>query len=965
MGNGSGGFGAATEYRVGSYPQSVTSADLNGDGKADLVTTDSQSDTVSVLTGDGAGGFGPAVPFAVPSYPTSVVAADLDGDSRPDLAVTQLHAAAVTVLSNAGGAALPCLSIADVPSAAEGNSGSTDAVFNVSLSRAAAGRVRVNFRVDPVQMAAGPGPPFTPYAPTPGADYQAVSGTLVFEPGETSREIRVPILGDALDEFDEVIAVTLSNARGAALQDARALGTITDDDAEPSLVITGGEAAEGNSVFSPNPIPFTITLSAPSGKTVGAQYQSRNGSAVANDYQGAVGSLTLLPGETTKTINAASNGDPVYEPDEDFFIDLSAPVNATIAVATGRGVIRNDDPLPTINVFNASATEGNSGPRNITFNVNLTNASYQTVTVSYATADGTATAGADYTATSGTVTFNPGETSKTFVVEALGDTTDEVDETFTVSFSNASNAALAMAQVTGTIFDDDGPAISLDDVAVKEGDTGRVNATFTITLSAVSPQPVSVRYSTAGGTATPGVDYTSATNRTVQVPAGQLTATFSVVILSDVVLEPDETFNVNLSIPAGGSIGDGQGACTILNDDPPVAVEFAAATFSAAEGAGSAELIVRRVGDLSGASTVTLATVDFRDPVPCDPTVINPSTGQPFPKGQAYARCDYATTLDSVTFAPGETSKRVLIPVINDAHVEGPENFFVVLYGPAAGTSLGERNAATVTIQDDDTAGQPNPIKQGDAASTAFFVRMHYLDFLSREPEQGEPWTPTLLGCSDQFNLSKTRPAAQCDRISVSSAFFGSQEFKLKGFFVFNFYKVAFDRLPTYDEIILDMRSVTGTTPEEVYQKKAAYASAFTQRAEFASAYPSSQTSQQYVDALMNRYSLQQITTVDPNSPDTGVKVTLTRAALTNGLNNATLTRAQVLRALVQSDEVSAAESNKAFVAMQYYGYLRRAPEPGGYQAWLDTINADPNNVRDMVNGFLNSVEYRSRFGQP
>jgi hypothetical protein len=113
----------------------------------------------------------------------------------------------------------------------------------------------------------------------------------------------------------------------------------------------------------------------------------------------------------------------------------------------------------------------------------------------------------------------------------------------------------------------------------------------------------------------------------------------------------------------------------------------------------------------------------------------------------------------------------------------------------------------------------------------------------------------------------------------------------------------------------------------------------------------------------MSRYGLSQITTVDPQSPDTGGKVTLSRADLVNRLDAATLTRAQVLRAIVQSDEVSAAEFNRAFVAMQYYGYLRRTPEPGGYQDWLNAINANPADVRNMVNGFMNSEEYKRRFG--
>jgi hypothetical protein len=107
------------------------------------------------------------------------------------------------------------------------------------------------------------------------------------------------------------------------------------------------------------------------------------------------------------------------------------------------------------------------------------------------------------------------------------------------------------------------------------------------------------------------------------------------------------------------------------------------------------------------------------------------------------------------------------------------------------------------------------------------------------------------------------------------------------------------------------------------------------------------------------------VTTPDPATPDGATKVALSAADLTSGLNAGTLTRAQVLRAIADSDEVGAAEYNSAFVAAQYYGYLRRTPEDSGYQAWLKVINQDPNNIRIMVNGFMNSVEYRLRFGQP
>jgi hypothetical protein len=279
----------------------------------------------------------------------------------------------------------------------------------------------------------------------------------------------------------------------------------------------------------------------------------------------------------------------------------------------------------------------------------------------------------------------------------------------------------------------------------------------------------------------------------------------------------------------------------------------------------------------------------------------------------------------------------------------------VGLFSPV-GAGLGAANGASVIITDNDTAPSANPI-----LSTPFFVRQQYLDFLSREPESAEPWSNVLNRCPNMNN----DPA--CDRNLVSQSFFGSPEFRLKGFFVYNFYRVAFGRLPRYSEIIHDMRAVTGATPEETFVKRAAFLTNFVQEQEFRQLYDAlSDTA--YINALLDRYGVQQIRTPDPANPDGSVRVTLSRANLVERLTMAGaqgLTRGQVLRAVVESDEVGAAEYNGAFVAMQYYGYLRRTPEENGYQAWLRVINQDPQNVRAMVNGFMNSVEYRLRFGQP
>ncbi len=265
----------------------------------------------------------------------------------------------------------------------------------------------------------------------------------------------------------------------------------------------------------------------------------------------------------------------------------------------------------------------------------------------------------------------------------------------------------------------------------------------------------------------------------------------------------------------------------------------------------------------------------------------------------------------------------------------------------------------TLRMQDLTIAGPPptpNPID-----SPEFFVRQHYLDFLNREPEQDglNAWLQVLNNCAAADQL-----CAHEQRLTTSAALFGSPEFQLKGYFAFRFYRIAFGRLPDFSEISTDMQSVTGQTASDVYSRKANYANAFVQRSDFTGLY-NPLSNADYVAALLNKDGLTSITTPDPAQPDGSAKVTLTQTELVNGLNGGTLTRAQVLRAIVESYEVFQLEFNRAFVAMQYFGYLRRNPEPAGYNAWLDYLNAHPDDSREMVRGFVDSIEYRSRFGQP
>jgi Big-like domain-containing protein/Calx-beta domain-containing protein len=226
--------------------------------------------------------------------------------------------------------------------------------------------------------------------------------------------------------------------------------------------------------------------------------------------------------------------------------------------------------LPSLSINDVSVTEGNSGTVNATFTVTLSPASSQNVTVNYATAPGTATSGVDFTATSGTLTFAAGATSKSIAVPVIGDTVSEPNETFVVNLSNATNATISRAQGIGTIVDDDTsvpvPTLSINDVSITEGNSGTSNATFTVSLSAASTQTVTVNYATASGTATSGSDFT-AVSGTLTFAAGTMTQPIQVPIVGDTRPEPNETFTVNLTGAVGATIARATGTGTIVDND--------------------------------------------------------------------------------------------------------------------------------------------------------------------------------------------------------------------------------------------------------------------------------------------------------------------------------------------------------------------------------------------------------------
>src|SRR5207247_1603165 len=231
--------------------------------------------------------------------------------------------------------------------------------------------------------------------------------------------------------------------------------------APPTIAINDVTVTEGNGGTT-NAI-FSVTLSAASSQTITVDFATADDTATVadNDYVAASGTVTFAPGVTSQPVTVIVNGDTKFEPNETFFVNLSNPVNATISDNQGAGTIVNDDGQPTISISDVSQNEGNVGPTVFTFTVSLSSASFQTITVNYATADGTATParGASEPA-SGTVTFLPGVTSQPVAVTVNGDTKFEPNETFFVNLSNPVNATISDNQGVGTIVNDDGEPTS-------------------------------------------------------------------------------------------------------------------------------------------------------------------------------------------------------------------------------------------------------------------------------------------------------------------------------------------------------------------------------------------------------------------------------------------------------------------------------------------------------------------------
>ncbi|HEX2834251.1 MAG TPA: Calx-beta domain-containing protein [Thermoanaerobaculia bacterium] len=545
-----------------------------------------------------------------------------------------------------------------------------------------------------------------------GFDYTAASGTLNWADGEsTSKTFDIAIADDSTYEGSETVNLALSNPGGYAElgTPGTAVLTINDNDTQPSMSIDSVTMLEGAPATTAS-FSFTVSLSNLSAFAASATVNTADGTAtVANgDYDAITnGTITIPAGTLSTNVVVAVNGDNTPETNEIFTVNLSGISGASAGTISGLGTITNDDnPQPTFLIDDVSADEGLSGITAFTFTVSLNPAAASTVSVDVATSDGSALAGSDYTSKTQTLTFNAGETSKTFVVDVGGDAMFESNETFNVTLSNASAGTLiGDASGLGTITNDDTmPAISINDVSQLETNAGTTNFVFDVTLSNPSAQTITVDYATSNVSATAGSDYTGASN-TLTFASGVVMQQIVISVNGDATDEGDETFAVTLSNPANATLFDDSGTGTIQNDDS------ATPTFSInsiAQNEGSA-------GTAAFTFTVTLS------PLAATTTAVQATIAD----GTASsADADFAAMAPvTLTFNAGVATQQITVNVNGDTKLENSETFTVTLSANSAGTAIG-LGSGTGTITNDDA--QPQMLIQdvaqleGNAGTTAF-----------------------------------------------------------------------------------------------------------------------------------------------------------------------------------------------------------------------------------------------------
>ena len=591
----------------------------------------------------------------------------------------------------------PTLSI-DSPSVGEGDKGSADLSFKVTLTPASGMPVTVNY------ADAGTG------TATSGEDYAAIkAGALKFAAGETSKKVAVSVTGDTTDEPDESIVLRLSAPTNAAFAEAATTldgeGTITDDDDGPTVAITAAtDVTEGDDPATTVDMSFTVLLNAVSGKDVTVPFALSGTATAGEDYENPEPlSATIPAGKVQAELAVAVKGDTIHEGRETIIVQLKTPTNATLSKnatkTTAKGGILDDEKLPVLSLALDPTTIDESGDDNAsTVTATLSGASSQDVTLNVAAAPVDPAVAGDYAlSTNKTLTITAGSKTSTgtVTITAVDNEVDAPNKSVTVSAkATGGNGIASPGDATLKIRDDDAaPTVSVADAtAVREGNDPDTTAdmSFTVNLSAASARDITVPYALTG-TATGGSDYETPAATSLSIAAGDTSGTIVIKIKGDAVDEPNETIIVTLGAPTNATVstveGAGTGTGTITDDDgtPVVTLKLTPTTIGESGDDNATTVTASMSGASSQAVTLTVAAA-----------AVSPAAAGDFALSEN-------TTL---TIAAGSTTSTGAVTVTAvDNDVDAANKTVTVSATATGGNGVADPADATLTITDDDERG--------------------------------------------------------------------------------------------------------------------------------------------------------------------------------------------------------------------------------------------------------------------
>lgn len=504
-----------------------------------------------------------------------------------------------------------------------------------------------------------------------GVDYTTTSGTLNFSAGQTSKTISVPLLNNTAGAASSTFSISLSNPVTGTIVGTQQSETVTIQNDHSQVNLSAATTTAANDSGS---VTLTVNRTGNTAVAGSFDYATSNGTAVAGtDYATTSGTLNFSPGQTSLSIVVPLLDNTAAAATATFLLTLSNPVNGAVLGTQQSETVTIQNNQSQVNFGSATGNIANTAGI-VTLEVDRTGNTTLAGSVDYSTSDGTATAGTDYTATSGTINFSAGQAFDVIAIPLLGNAAAPASSTFTVNLTNPGANTVAGAQGQTTVTLTNSQSLIQFASPSQVTSSGAATATLTVTRTGNTSTAASVHYATEDGTALVGVDYVGQ-SETLNFLAGQTAKQIVLSLLSGPAASA-VTFSVQLSSLGGSGVLGTATTSTVTIPHQQSFVEFSAAQESVSGDAGSVTLTVTRTGDTTSAASLDFATWD----------------------GTAVAGTDYTAMNGTINFPAGENQETINIPLLANYAAAATSAFTVTLANPTGNAQLSTNQSTTVTV---------------------------------------------------------------------------------------------------------------------------------------------------------------------------------------------------------------------------------------------------------------------------